>query len=348
MEKNMIHKAKIVFCVLGFSLLSFVSCDNFGGENSNKLTDINVSEDKSNVVNVIDQAKPAIMVIPSDLLLKKNNAIQEVQDASTGQKTYVRDYNKYLLNDENNRAIIGIFESYFSSRSYPLMDLERSLKSIENEKAFDEVDLVQKDARSMLMQTCRPDIIIEIDYSLSNDIKSRVLNDNFNYSITIIDAFTNKAINSVQKSDISIGNKPFLAAATSYIEKSMHSVANSIQEYFADQLFNGREITFRVTTGSQCNIKLDDEYNDSGDCYSDWIREWVKTHAKKGAATMQRNTSNEMYFINVRITNSSDDGTQNNAYEFSSDFRKAFRQTFDIKCSNMTQGLGDGYVIIGK
>lgn len=166
----MIHKAKIVFCVLGFSLLSFVSCDNFGGENSNKLTDINVSEDKSNVVNVIDQAKPAIMVIPSDLLLKKNNAIQEVQDASTGQKTYVRDYNKYLLNDENNRAIIGIFESYFSSRSYPLMDLERSLKSIENEKAFDEVDLVQKDARSMLMQTCRPDIIIEIDYSLSNDL----------------------------------------------------------------------------------------------------------------------------------------------------------------------------------
>ena len=344
----MLHTHKFVFFALSLTMFSFSSCDNFGGEIKQRLTDIHVSEDKSNVVNVIDQAKPAIMVIPCDMLLKKNNAFQEVRDASSGRVSYSRDYNKYLLNDENNRAIIGIFENYFSSRDFPLMDLERSLKSIENEKTFDEADMIQKDARSMLMQTCRPDIIIEIDYALQNDPRSRVLNDNFNYSITIIDAFTNKAINSIQKSDISIGNKSFLLVATSSIEKSMSSVAKSIQDYFADQLYNGREITFRVATGSNCNIVLDDEYNDNGDSYSDWIRDWVKTHAKKGTATMQRNTSNEMYFINVRITNSSDDGTQNNAYEFSNEFRKAFRQTFDIKCSNMTQGLGDGYVIIGK
>ena len=209
---------------------------------------------------------------------------------------------------------------------------------------MDEADFVAKDAKTMLVSTCSPDIIIELNIAqgvkqISRTQSQKVLE----YSLSGIDAFSNKAVAAFTKGNTKMNLNEYLAKE---VAKDLPNFTNQIASYFKDIVVNGREITFRVTLDASSAINLTDDYNDMGDTYADWIRNWVKAHAKNGTATMQRNTAKEIFFSSVRITNHAADGTQFNAYDFANLFRKSFLTTFQIRNTNATQGLGDAYVII--
>ena len=158
-----------------------------------------------------------------------------------------------------------------------------------------------------------------------------------------IDAFSNKSVASFVKTDIEGDLNVYLEEQ---LPSDLPKFVGQIKTYFTDIVTNGRDITFRVALDKGATINLNDDYNDMGDSYADWIREWVKTNAKNGTANLNRNTAKEMYYTSVRITNNAEDGTQFNAYDFANKFRKEFIKTFQIKATNGTQGLGDAYVII--
>lgn len=282
------------------------------------------------------------MVIPSDRLLRNCRCLQTAQ--SHGKTIYLRDYAGFLTQNNDAKRMIQAIQSQFVKVGYPLTDLEQSLKALTNQAAVDEADNLAKDAKTMLVATCSPDIIVELDLSRNAQFVSRTqLQETIEYSLSAIDAFSNKAIAVLTKTDVGM-------EFNEYIEKGLKSdipdFTNQLSSYFRDIVINGREITFRVTLDASSAIQLTDDYNDMGDTYADWIREWVKTHAKNGTATMQRNTAKEIFFSSVRITNHAADGTQFNAYDFANMFRKAFLQTFQIKNTNATQGLGDAHIII--
>ena len=329
---------KLLLIALTFFFLA--SCGN--RNNSGGLANINASEDKSGKVNVITQSMPSIMIIPSDQCLQREGFMKTV--TMNGRTVYDRDYNGFLLHSETTKSMIRSLQEFFVKEKYPLTDLEQTLKSITNQESMDLVDGVAKDAKTLLVSTCKPDIILEVDYSETSDLVTRVsVKKRTSFSMVALDAFTNKAVSSFNKAEID-------GSITDYIGKDLKASAkdflNQIQGYFKDIIVNGREITFRVQIDQNSSINLTDEINNIGDTYSDWIREWVKTNAKNGAANMQKNTAKEIYFTNVRITNLSDDGTQFNAYDFATAFRRAFGQTFQTKCLNNTQGLGDASLII--
>ena len=158
-----------------------------------------------------------------------------------------------------------------------------------------------------------------------------------------LDAFSNKTVASFVKTDI---DGDFSTYLEKQLPKDLPGFVNQIKDYFKNIIVNGREITFRVAVSSGSAINLSDEFNDVGDTYTDWIREWVKTNAKNGTASLNRNTDKELYYTSVRITNNAEDGTQFNAYDFANKFRKEFVKNFSLRCTNSTQGLGDAYVII--
>lgn len=322
-------------------LWAIVSCGNNNAGNGG-LTDIKAKEDKSGKVNVVNQAKPSLMVIPSDQYLQRSGYLKTIQ--MNGRTVFERDYNGFILNNATNKNAVRAIQNFFISKGYPLNDLEQSLKSLNVQENLDDADNTAKDAKTLLVSTCHPDIILEFDMEQKHKPVTRTkMEPAIDYTMAAIDAFSSKSVASFVKTDIS-------GDMTSYFDKQLPSdmsdFVSQIKAYFADIVVNGRDITFRVTLDNGCSINLSDEYNDMGDCYSDWIRDWVKTNAKNGTAALNRNTAKEMYYTSVRITNNSDDGTQFNAYDFANNFRKEFTKTFQIKSINTTQGLGDASIKI--
>lgn len=335
-------KVSFVLIASAISLFSLLTLSCSGGNGKKDLTALDVTENTSGKVDVIRQSKPSMMIIPSDQFLQRTGCLSTRE--VNGKTLYVRDYSAFLLKNKDNKDFIRAIQNHFIGMNYPLNDLEQSLKSLENADVMDSADGLQKDAKTLLVATCHPDIVIELDLETSSERVARTeFTTTYSYNLAALDAFNNTAIASVSKSDI---GDDLAKYAQKQLKNDLAELTSQVQNFFADILRNGREITFRVALAESASINLRDEYNTMGDCYSDWIRDWVKTHAKNGTANLQRNTDKEMYYTSVRISNNAADGTQYNAYEFANEFRKEFVHTFEMRAANNTQGLGDASIII--
>ena len=326
---------------LYYILLAFycVSCGQ--GNKQKNITDISISENKDNTVNVINQAKPKLMIIPSDRMLKDEKCL--TINTFNGKKTIIRDISGFIVKSEKSNSIISAIQKYFIQIGYPLNDLEQSLKAINDRQILDEADNIVKDAKTLLLNTVSPDIILELDYQ-ENVITGRTSRKSYiNIALSAIDVYSDKVIAVANKNNLDMSLDEYLEKG---ITKDLETLEPQLRNYFTDIVTNGREISFRVTLSNDCPISLSDMYNNEGDTYSDWIRRWVITNAKNGSANMVSNTKKEMAFTNVRISNVMDDGTQFNAYEFAGKFRKEFFKTFSLQSSNNSQGLGNALVII--
>ena len=326
---------------LYYILLAFYSVSCGQGNKQKNITDISISGNKDNTVNVINQAKPKLMIIPSDRMLKDEKCL--TINTFNGKKTIIRDISGFIVKSEKSNSIISAIQKYFIQIGYPLNDLEQSLKSINNRQISDETDNIAKDAKTLLLNTVSPDITLELDYQ-ENVITGRTSRKSYiNIVLSAIDVYSDKVIAVANKNNLDMSLDEYLEKG---ITKDLETLEPQLRNYFTDIVANGREISFRVTLSNDCPISLSDMYNNEGDTYSDWIRRWVITNAKNGSANMVSNTKKEMAFTNVRISNVMDDGTQFNAYEFAGKFRKEFFKTFSLQSSNNSQGLGNALVII--
>lgn len=326
---------------LYYILLAFccVSCGQ--GNKQKNITDISISENKDNTVNVINQAKPKLMIIPSDRMLKDEKCL--TINTFNGKETIIRDISGFIVKSEKSNSIISAIQKYFIQIGYPLNDLEQSLKAINDRQILDETDNIAKDAKTLLLNTVSPDMILELDYQ-ENIITGRTSRKSYiNIALSAIDVYSDKVIAVSNKNNLDMSLDEYLEKG---ITKDLETLEPQLRNYFTDIVANGREISFRVTLSNDSPINLSDMYNNEGDTYSDWIRRWVITNAKNGSANMVSNTKKEMAFTNVRISNVMDDGTQFNAYEFAGKFRKEFFKTFSLQSSNNSQGLGNALVII--
>ena len=317
-------KTKISIIALLASVL--ISCGGNGGN-------------QSNTVNVTQQQKPAMLVIPSDQLLQQFGKLK--QQEALGKTLQVRDYNGYLLTDQDSKFIISTIQSAFIQMGYPLNDLEQTLKSINEQEMLDAIDGIQKDAKTILLTTAKPDIILELDYNIVTDRSSRDFKKSLTYTLRAIDAFSNKVVATIQQTNFE-GNSKTATPATlmeSALAKDTKGFTQQINNHFNTIIETGREITLRVTIDNGVNLTMSDECLD-GDTYSDFIIDWVKVNTLLGAYNMNRNTETEMYFTNVKIKTLNDNGTQYSAYDFARELSRALNKGCGIKSRNTTQGLG--------
>lgn len=320
------------------------SCDDGCRQTQNqKLTNYGnaIEIEENTVVNAIEQAKPTIMVLPSDNLLLAYDALKTV--SVNGSSFLDRDYSKYLLANKDNKAIISSIQNEFVQMDYPLNDLEQTLKQLQNRQATNMADGVAQDAKTLLLQTASPDIIIEIDYTCKLDALDPNFQKNLTYTTTAFDAYTNKAFSS-KTIKVAATNDISLAFAQSY-HNNINVIESEIGKYFRDIVTNGREITVRITVSQKANINLSNE-SINGDTYSDWIMDYMDLHAKKGTYKLQNNTDYELYFVHVRIPVLKPDGTQYSSYTWARELIKAFKSECGVKCSNKVQGLGDVHIVI--
>lgn len=317
---------KTKISIIALLAIVLMSCGGNGGN-------------QSNTVNVTQQQKPAMLVIPSDQLLQQFGKLK--QQEALGKTLQVRDYNGYLLTDQDSKFIISTIQSAFIQMGYPLNDLEQTLKSINEQEMLDAIDDIQKDAKTILLTTAKPDIILELDYNIVTDRSSRDFKKSLTYTLRAIDAFSNKVVATIQQTNFE-GNSKAATPATlmeAALAKDTKGFTQQINNHFNTIIETGREITLRVTIDNGVNLTMSDECLD-GDTYSDFIIDWVKVNTLLGAYNMNRNTETEMYFTNVKIKTLNDNGTQYSAYDFARELSRALNKGCGIKSRNTTQGLG--------
>lgn len=332
--------------ILSIAILSIVLLVGCSGKKNGNLAEGasgNMEAYENSYVHAIEQARPQIMVIPSDQTLKNFKALKT--EKVNGREYILRDYNSYLLKDDRAKRIFSAIQDAFNENNYPINDLEQSLKQLDTQEAVDMADNLDKDAKTMLLTTAQPDIILEMDYNTSRDKGMSMTGHNYktkgehniNYTLNAIDAYTNKVIATISASNIK--GESTTEAIKEDVKEKMSEFQQDIQGYFSEILTKGREITVRVAVEKGCNVNLSDE-SIEGDTYSDWINDYVKTHTVKGAYKLQRNTDKEIYFVNCRIKLLHEDGTQYGVYDWSRDLIKNLRSNLGLKCTNKAQGLG--------
>ena len=320
-----------------------VSC---GSGNNNKELKPSFSEasNMTNEGNAIDQTNPTLMVFPSDALLKRLGCLKEVQNQ--GLTSYQRNYNNAFIKDSELKFVIATIEEHFSTIGYPLENLEQQLKQITNEKAMDMIEDISKEPRTMLLNTTRPDFIIEIDYEYKQDPMSRNPKKILNYIITVLDVYTNKSVSSISRADIGKNNEniTMISLLKEDLNNNISGIHQQIKNRFADQLANGIEISLRLTTDNT-------DFNFSDEClgdenYNDWINNWLKKHTVNSAFKPVMNTNKEMRFTNVRIKPKTENGQRFTAYDFANELKKDFSKGCGVSCVNKTQGIGDAYIVL--
>lgn len=293
-------------------------------------------------VHAIQQALPSIMVIPSDNLLEEYGALKT--EKQEGRNYVLRDYQKYLLANNSNPLVVSTVQDFFVKQNYPLNDLEQTLKQLNTQEATDMADGLEKDSKTLLLTTASPDIILELDYRSKLDLASHNVKERMvDYTLRAIDTYTNKVIATASNSGMQ--GESEVELIKNDLTKRMDDLSGDIQNYFSDILTRGREVTVRITVVKGSNTHLSDT-NVEGDTYADWMMDYVKTNTVKGAYKLQRNTNEELYFINVRIPLLNDDGTQYGVYDWTRDFCKSIRKNLGVKATNKAQGLGEIQITI--
>ena len=332
-----IVNAKYFYLLL---LIILTSC------NFNKLKPTeNESQSLESEGNAIDKMNPTLMIFPSDALLKRLGCINEIENQ--GIVSYSRNYGKAFIEDSDLKFAISSVEESFASNGYPLENLEQQLKQIDNDNAMDAMEDVAKDARTLLMNTARPDFIIEIDYEYKQDPNSRNPKKILNYILTALDVYTNKSVASITQADVEDenGNSSLASIIKNDLEKHISEFQSQIKQRFADELANGVEITLRITADESANLNLTDECLGSQN-YNDWVNDWLKKNTVRSSFKPMKNTDKELKYTNVRIKPKTENGERYSAFDFTNDLKNSFSKACGIKATNRTQGIGDAYLIV--
>ena len=341
--KFVLNMKKILLHII-IPTIAFISCGE-SGSNSNSMLPTNAESNTSKKEsNAITKSIPSIMVIPSDAMLKRMDCIKEFNNQ--GATSYSRDYSKSFIQDSELKFVIAEIESQFSNKGFPLENMEQTLKMITNSNAMDEMEGIARDLRAELMNTAKPDYIVELDYELKQDPKSRNINKTLTYIVKCMDVYTNKSVASVTRANVgkSSENNDVPGLVKEDFVNTITDLSSGITSHFKDLLANGIEITLRLATVNSSIIALDDDCGDEE--IGEKVITWLKENTVNSTYKMVKNTGTEMFFTNVRIYTQDESGNSYTAYDFAKDLKKGLKKGCGLSVSNKTQSLGDAFIQI--
>jgi hypothetical protein len=335
------RKIYLLLFLLGIALV-FKSCGN-GSNNGLMPTDKQISSAKQSA-NSITQSMPTLMVFPSDAMLNRMGFLKEVDNQ--GLISYQRDYQQAFVKNPDIKFAIAVIQEEFAKIGFALEDMEQQLKQISNNNSMDEMTDIARDNRSELLNTVRPDYILELDYDLHSEPKSRNLNKSLTYSLKALDVYTNKAIASISKANVVSEQKENdVSSIIKYdLPLSIEDLKKQITGHYSNLIANGIEITLRVAVSNSSDVKIDDDCGDQE--LNERVINWMKGNTVNQTFKMSKNTSTELLFTNVRIASYTEDGKKYTAYDFAGELNKALKKGCGLKSKNRTQSLGDALIFI--
>ncbi|MEJ6681948.1 MAG: nucleoside diphosphate kinase [Chitinophagales bacterium] len=322
--------------------LIFSSCGDSSNASNSMLPTNADSRSAKKESNAITKSMPSVMVVPSDAMLKRMDCLKETNNQ--GVTSYSRDYAKSFIQDSELKFVIAEIESQFSNKGFSLENMEQTLKMLNNNNAMDEMEGIARDLRAELMNTAKPDYVIELDYELKQDPKSRNINKTLTYIVKCMDVYTNKSVASITRANIgkTSENNDVPGLVKEDFSNSIGELSTGITSHFKDLLANGIEITLRLAVLNSSAVALDDDCGDEE--IGERVVTWLKENTVNSTYKMAKNTETEMFFTNVRIFTQDESGNSYSAYDFAKDLKKGLKKGCGLSVSNKTQSLGDAFI----
>ena len=304
-------------------------------------------------LSVFGQAKrPSIMVVPSDGWCVTYGYVQEFDNMGT--KQIVPDYRAALQNDNNLRFAIAKIGQMMNERGFTLKDLEKSLKTLQDQAAEDAM-LTSKQGSDVaespidkLKKVAKSDIVIYLDFTVNQIGPQKSLS----FTLLGLDSYTDKQVAVAT----GVGTPSFTPELDILIDEAVLGHIDpfnaQLQSHFDDLFAKGREIVVRIKVWGDAEYDLESEFGDDDVELGQIIEDWLSDNAVNGAFNTVDATENMMLFEQVRIpmvtTTSDGKERQVDARRWVGGLRKYLKDNFEVESKLMMQGLGQAQLVIGS
>lgn len=289
--------------------------------------------------------KPTIMVVPSDLWCNQNGYMEEFN--VSGKIKKYPDYAKALQDNSDLLLAISKINEMMQERGFPLKNLESALKSLESQSAEDAMLMskdggeVQESPIDKLKKTAKADIIMQLTWTINQTGPKKSVT----FNLQGLDSYTDKQIAGASGT----GAPSFSAELPVLIEEAVLSHIDNfnsqLQTHFEDLFTNGREVALRIKIWDSWGEDLESEFDDKE--LSEIIESWVSDNTVQGRFSLSDATENMMVFEQVRIPLFDEKGKAVDTRNWARGLQKYLKSNYDIESKLMTQGLGQGQLVIG-
>lgn len=290
--------------------------------------------------------KPTIMILPSDNWCTQRYFMTTFDNQGTDVK--VPNYQQAFQEDTELGQVISKVGGVLTSLGYSLKDAEQEVKSLNVKQAEDNVMTSKASGASIaespldiLKRRIKSDIVIQIWWKLNRENGGR----SASFTLEAFDAYTNKRIAT------STGTtKPSTDAIPVLLEKAVKEHVKpfdkQMDEWYADQQKNGREISLTVRCWDNWENDLETEFD--GEELTDCIQEWLRKNCVNGSFNLSDGTESFAQFEQVRIP-LAENGQAMDARAFATNLRKHLQKPpFNIPSKVVIRGLGEAIIVLGE
>lgn len=302
----------------------------------------------SAVLALAQQAKkPTIMILPSDNWCNQRYFMTNFSDQ--GNMVKVPNYQQAFLEDTELGQVISKVGGVLTSLGYSLKNAEQEIKSLNVKQTEDNLTMSKTSGASLvespldiLKRRIKSDIVIQIWWKLNRETSGR----SASFTLEAFDAYTNKRIaTSTGTTKASKDAVPVLLEKA--VQKHIKPFDKQMEEWFADQQRNGREITLTVRCWDNWDKDLENKYG--GDELTDCVQSWLQKNCVNGAFNLIDGTKSFAQFEQVRIPLLDEKGQAMDARAFATKLRKHLQQPpYNITSKVIIRGLGEAVLILGE
>lgn len=291
--------------------------------------------------------KPTIMILPSDNWCNQRYFMTTFENQGTEIK--VPNYQQAFMEDTELPQVISKIGGVLTELGYSLKDAEQEIKSINMKTAEDNVTTSKTSGASLvetpldqLKRKVKSDIIIQIWWKVNNDVGGQ----SASFTLEAFDAYTNKRIaTSTGTTKPSTDIIPILLAKA--VKENIKSFDQQMDNWYADQKKNGREISLTIRCWDNWDKDLETEYN--GEELIDCIQTWLQKNTVKGAFNLSDGTESFAQFEQVRIPLFDEHNRAMDARALATKLRKYLAQPpYNIISKVMVRGLGEAILVLGE
>ena len=292
---------------------------------------------------IVDGKVPTLMVVPSDQWCRQNRYVTADNQP---------DYFAAVTSSQELLQAIAEVNTLFSSRNFPLKNLESSLKTIQTQQAENAMlssksggELVESPI-DQLKQVAHADIWIKIDWKIN--ALAGGSQKSLSFVMQGLDAYSDKQIAGATGTGKAVYASQ--AQVPVMLEEAIlghvNNFCNQLTEYFTDVQKNGRELTIRIRVFDDFGADLESDYD--GEELGVLIEEWIAAHTLNGKFNTTIATANQMLFENVSVPLQNARGRDLDARTWLRPLQRELMQKYGIESKLMTQGLGAATLVLGS
>ena len=291
--------------------------------------------------------KPTIMILPSDNWCVQRYFTTDFDNQGTIAR--IPNYQQAFQEDTELGQVISKIGGLLTKLGYSLKDAEQELKSIYTKQAEDNVTQSKTSGASfaetpldILKRKIKSDIIIQIWWKLNRGASGT----SASFTLEAFDAYTNKRI-ATSTGTTKSSTSPIPVLLEQAVKENVKPFDKQMDDWFAEQKQNGREITLNVRCWDNWDKDLETEYG--GEELTDCIQAWLKKNCVFGSFNLTDGTETFAQFEQVRIPLYDEKGKAMDARSFATLLRKHLQQPpYNIISKVIIRGLGEATIVLGE